>query len=494
MVDAIVEELSISLIRKEIAAFPTSSELARRYGVSVRTMAKAVAILKQKGLVSGCRGRKMAPVGSEEPTPKTAPRRSSDILYEKMATAIADGRYRCGSALPKIFAMQKLYGVSARTVCATLRALEENGLIHKHGKAWIVGKQTVEAPFLFVGPPVLFIVHAKPSRWTGIDNPWSTGFYRTFNHECESRGIRTQFYVQSRELSYNDSFPWGVERMASEGRQLGERYRGMLIVGSRNEYRKIENWLDAAANLKRPTVWFTAHGADEYDTKSVARQALLFRCNFSEHDFECTALRHLSDWGHRRIAFLYSSDVAWQRRRAARLAAMCEAGSFGRSRSEGQRQPEKVHFLLCDARNNEIAKTPFADTRIRMPDFVPNARINNGTRDNRPGWMNWVGPCAHAHAKGCTALLAANDQIGVRIRVAARHLSLQLPNFFSLLSFDNTSRSLLHGISSVDPGFSDLAYRSFHGLSGYIPVKCDRPKQFLTKAFVADRGTVGFPS
>lgn len=494
IVDTIVEELSDSLIRNEITSISSFAELADRYGVSVRTMAKAVAILKQKGLVSVGRGKKMAPVAGEEPKRSSAPKRSSEMLYETIADAIADGRYGCGSALPKIFAMQKLHGVSARTVCTTLKNLERNELIHKHGKAWIVGKRTVDAPFLFVGPPVLFIVHAKPSRWKSIDNPWSMGFYRTFNHECESRGIRTHFYVPSKDRSYNESFPWGVEAMMSEGKQLGDRYRGMLIVGSRKEYRDFDCWLEAAAGLKRPSVWFTTHGADESDMKKIAGDRFLFGCGFSERNFEHTALKHLVDWGHRRIAYIYSSDIEWQRRRAARLSAMCESGSFDPSGREDHRRHLPVYLLLCDAKDDEIGKAAFTDRRIRTPESVPITSIVKGARHERPGWMDWVGPCAYAHSHGCTALLAANDRIAVRIRIAARHLSLQLPKSFSLLSFDNTAQSLLQGISSVDPGFSRLAYRSFHCLSGYIPVKCDRPGQFLTKAFVADRGTIGFPS
>lgn len=130
--------------------------LAKRWGVSVRTVKKILRELGERGLVWRIQGKGTFVPSRQSPAepapPAAGPLRSSvDSLVESVYDAIATGELQVGDALPSVKFMSLRFRVSTRTVMRAYAVLRERGLTQRIGKTFWVGRLTE-------------IVRAKPRK------------------------------------------------------------------------------------------------------------------------------------------------------------------------------------------------------------------------------------------------------------------------------------------------------------------------------------------
>jgi DNA-binding LacI/PurR family transcriptional regulator len=237
------------------------------------------------------------------------------------------------------------------------------------------------------------------------------------------------------------------------------------------------------------------------------------------------ALGHLHERGHRCIAFIPDLLGEWQ---AGRLRVMqnvaaeleptvClytapsqyehleeEVEEIARLRKDG---PERVRraiesFVQDDALHvknwghlldDRLLNSPYAgyaamSRAVRCGAF-PRENVELRIR------IMWgaVGLTALMYHPDVTAVVAANDKAARNyIMRSLAELGIRVPEDVSLLSFDNQFRETCAPPTTVDFGFFDLGYKSFHALVGDVPVSINRHNEIRAIPFIVDRDTVGW--
>jgi DNA-binding LacI/PurR family transcriptional regulator len=70
---------------------------------------------------------------------------------------------------------------------------------------------------------------------------------------------------------------------------------------------------------------------------------------------------------------------------------------------------------------------------------------------------------------------------------------LRIPEDLSLISFDNSSESMIFPLASIDPGFSYLGYRAAHVFIGDVAIAADRSGSVPSQFRLVNRGSLAPP-
>lgn len=281
-------------------------------------------------------------------------------LAEALRAQIAAGELLPGAQLPSVAQMQVQYGISLSTVNQAVALLEKDGLVvREQGRGTFVAQRPTTPTVGTLG----LVLHVEPLA----------GAYMT---ELLG-GIRSEAQRQNLELL------WLNDEDVSDCRKAD----AILMYCHPTEAYA----LNPPANL--PNVLLFQHNAD-------------FTC-VSTDDFNGAqiATRHLLEKGHRRIAYILSSnsDTISRQRLAGYQAALAEAGII---------PDEKwVRFIA--------------------PGGVKNYRVDGEAvmRD----WLqtNW-------RQLGCTAIMAHNDEAAIGVMKALREQGIAVPDDLSVVGFDGT--------------------------------------------------------
>ncbi|MBB5140500.1 DNA-binding GntR family transcriptional regulator [Thermocatellispora tengchongensis] len=127
IVNAIRADIDNGVLRAG-QALPTEAELGEAHGASRLTVRKALAILREEGVIYTVR-----PEGSYV-GPEDAPKIREPWPFEKVAAAVAEGIKRGGyqpdEVLPSETEMMEEHGVAKKTVRAALALLREQGWVY----------------------------------------------------------------------------------------------------------------------------------------------------------------------------------------------------------------------------------------------------------------------------------------------------------------------------------------------------------------------------
>lgn len=122
---------------------PSDAQLAREYGVSIRTMRRLMSRLKAKGVVVRVRGKGThKPYRVEGPgdMPRWKPKRNvAEELFLLLRESIKNGEFRRGDVLPQAKFFRLQHGVSDRTVREAYARLCDSRLVTKIGRRYSVG-------------------------------------------------------------------------------------------------------------------------------------------------------------------------------------------------------------------------------------------------------------------------------------------------------------------------------------------------------------------
>jgi DNA-binding LacI/PurR family transcriptional regulator len=92
-----------------------------------------------------------------------------------------------------------------------------------------------------------------------------------------------------------------------------------------------------------------------------------------------------------------------------------------------------------------------------------------------------------------TALIALSDRMAREYHFWLKSVGIAVPENLSIVSFDNSPDSIAFPISTVDFGFSSLAYQAAHLFVGDIRVQADRLGNIASRPRLLERGSLGLP-
>jgi DNA-binding LacI/PurR family transcriptional regulator/DNA-binding transcriptional regulator YhcF (GntR family) len=482
----IAEELKRELAASPDTPPPSIAALAAKTGVSLRTAWKAVNLLIARGFlirVSATRTMRAGSVAHADAQQSPAVNR----LTLDLRRGIEDGSYRIGDPLPKTAWLASRHSSSPNTIAAAMSGLRRAGLVHKKGKAWIVGPSVTRADFSAAREaPVIMMLFAEDTSYEGFFSVnFVEPFARNFCDEIDKHGCLLSigiFHTKSGDASAN--VPAGISEIRAHVMALGKRYRGAFVFAQPATVSDLGDHLVSLSKLGKPVVYF-----DFDDTGGLLTRSALgidakrcFRCHFDEPAAVALAVCALASHGHRTIGLpCYGSPAfAWTQRRIELLQAAI-------------RPPCR---LVCADLNEpfwKMEETFSAGYFLSEFGLEPPMNGSGGLvrrRSLRKRLLDSTPSLASLLDSGVTALVALNDTIARKLFLWLRAAEIAVPGKMSLISFDNVIDSRIFPIATIDTGFSRLGYLAAHLFIGDIPVLAGGNGDIAGPVMLVNRGTL----
>jgi DNA-binding LacI/PurR family transcriptional regulator len=264
-------------------------------------------------------------------------------------------------------------------------------------------------------------------------------------------------------------------------------------------------------------VWF-----DDIDEGGISLPSprLFVRCHYAEEPALEKAVDLLADLGHSRVGYpalrFVPEPGPWMVSRLERLRAICSrrgmeliapTASAYRSREDSlggltarlealatvgepasRAVMQRMQRFVSTSPRTAAAENPWKTLARALQQSPRPPRLAELVRQAQE-----VGAIATCLKEGATALVAANDEMAIRVVAALRRMSIAVPGRLSLVSFDNYPAIQAYPVSSVDFGFGYLGYAAFHALLRDIPLPRDTNSDIATRPHVLRRGSVGRP-
>lgn len=506
---------------------PSSRQLAQKYEVSRPTILKAIRELHEKGLVRLQGNRKARILGrSAEKTIAQSSLSSSEKVYTLLLDRIKSGRYRRGEVLPKWSYLSSSLHVSTGTINQALRKLHEQNIIHRKGRRCIVGP----APETDVrGSPrhVILILTSRPHDWRFFCYDRDTEqFGREFADQAERAGVSLWGITENKAKDIN-AVAVGQTEVAALVRRLGSRYRGTLIPVSKKKLPNIDEWVHFLSRFKEPVVWFDRNDVGFSQRKTPVS---VFRVFISQAAAAREVVRFVHHRGFRKAFFaVHLPIVDWQERRFEFLRAEGACLSpplsvellkpddipqwrhpvtegvvdrlevlkqtFGRRIPEVLREFRKLHGKIED----EYGDAAFTEEIRGCPDedFFAFSRavlglgcspIENLESEALAIWtLLQFQPVLLDPEK---VVIAPRDGFMNTVFRQLSPIGSSVLEKFSFISFDNHIRYSFQAFTSLDFGFSELAYQAFHLILRDLPTRETRDGVMASVPYVVDRGSV----
>jgi DNA-binding LacI/PurR family transcriptional regulator/DNA-binding transcriptional regulator YhcF (GntR family) len=468
---------------------PSVRDLAARHRVAYPTMWKAVRVLHSRGVLASTRGRRSALRRGTAKGPDTASMNASERLANEVRQSIFDGRYRFGEQLPKLgyFALENR--MSTNTAAQAFRSLAVDGLIHRRGRTWIVGARATN----HAGVPqwrehsVVFVLVDNIAAWDATSNSSNKiAFFTPLKDEFVKHGFTARLATVGPSSS-RTAAPGGIAQIHRAARQLGSAYQGTLIHCVHPHKIGLAAVLPRLCALGKPVVY--ADLSDEGESFARAMPGVgknFFRMHVDEGAAIDLALDSLARAGHRRVGIHAGDMVAWARQRSARILqraaeAYPDIEIVTRGRVEDAWGITNTSFKV----RNLVARfmrlmSDDADDAGSMPrpegfDAIKRdtASLGEFLRTERP-----------------TALIALNDQLAGAYYHWLTFAGIEVPARLSLVSFDNSTESMLLPVSTVEFGIPRLGYLAAHLFVGDLAVRADGRGWIASQCMLADRGSI----
>lgn len=502
---------------------PDLKELAQRLNCTYSVLASAIRILLNRGFLAK-KGHTIRPVSSES----SANRGRWKLLSDSIEKEILSGMRKAGEHLPKKNYFASKFHMSNTTILKAFQFCAEQGLLHKEGRSWVVGKKEREGPFEG-SPPVVLVLENRIGRFHSMYTIRTRRFSPSFQEEARKCGIRLTFGLTETWAAPSGTLPRGKEEIMSLVSRLGYRYRGTLIVATKGEFEELDDFVSLLGSTGQPVVWVDTH---DTGVSRSTRPKQFRRAHFSEDAALFSALRHLVEYGHRTIGFSYNPRVPWQvcryqkildivRRKGMPLKVVTNPrpktlwerlseGSIERNVDRLQHEgppilAESLNWLVNHVEDfyesvKYIAQLHGIHGEIGLIKCSEHLSRRGLCKEDRAAVFSHVLAVAESpilvpflRDSAPTAIIAPNDHHARTMYFWLRNAGVQIPRDISVLSFDNYEQFLEIPISTVDFGFGYLGYAALHAILGDIPVKMTQNGDICAQPHVVDRGSVGYP-
>jgi len=284
---------------------PSIRELAASWGMSVRTVQRAIAKAVGQGRLETRQGagtwlRGMAPVAAVP-----AVRLDAGRLAERFGAEIRAGRYGSGQRLPPPKDLAQRHGVHAVTVRKALGMLVAQGLLERQGRAWKVcirhARRTLRAPVLLC----IGAGDAEGKLRMDSDREWD--FWREIQAEAVRCGLVPRLV------------PWSGELPRLDG-----AFGAVVSTWHLNDSAPL---LDGLLRARLPAaVWVANHETLPGSRYRQARTLWFHDLAFGKEAGQ-TMAKALSGLGHRKLAWISPfHGSTWSRNRLDGLKAALPAG------------------------------------------------------------------------------------------------------------------------------------------------------------------------
>jgi DNA-binding FadR family transcriptional regulator len=510
LVERTVERIRNDARKSGAAYLSPLPELSKHYGVSQGTLLKALHILRDEGVLTFSQGKRIAVTKRVGEHPDES---SVERFAARLRSRIVNGVLQSGMRLPKVTYFVITEGLSQTTVCSALKRLEQQRLIHKHGRQWIVGphpappgSDPVAMPRWSSNPVVLLLL-SDALNWRNLTVEHLRPFATSLCGEFARFHIQLHPVLETKERSGHHPFVSGRKEILSLINSLGERYSGTVYPSHPHDAPAAMEWIHWLCQFKKPVVWFDpghARVEREVDRRAIPRPNY-YRCCFRNESTLALALERLSDLGHRTVAYPVChryAGRAWFNLRmqlvqrlganlnppvSVSLAAQDEPFWLNDIEKEADGSyryvGDGIVAGVLDAMSDELAQELRAARGPRSEH-----RLRKRLLERTPSLGSLVS------RRDITAILAPNQLLAVNYYHWLTYVGVQVPRDMSLVAYDNHVTYHPYPISAIDFGFDHLGYSAAHLLIGDLPVKADRWGNIANRPAFVDRGSLGPPA
>jgi DNA-binding LacI/PurR family transcriptional regulator/DNA-binding transcriptional regulator YhcF (GntR family) len=440
-------------------------------------------------------------------------RSSAKRLYLHIKNGILEGKYRCGDRLPKRDHFVVECHVSSHTVAEALKKLAGEGLVHRKGKACVVGK----APEVRKRPqhdsPVILVVQNSSDTWRGLRNERTIRFVERFAGEAQRFGFRLQSFFLS-EQNPGNMQPFGSMRdLTAFISELDHLYFGSIIIGNPEHYTDFRDLVRKLISIRRPVAWFDK----SYRTPVAPNLSpYYYHFHFSERRIASAAVQHLVEHGHSHLCYMDVTKVDWAAQRGIYLSQAAKSHSEVRLSKTDELYEElisggyeRIHALLrqkLEAPSMCLRKAAAfiaAENgyEIGANSSFPQSVVSDIARffieeptmdDSEIGRLRNARELLTAFLdESITALIFPRDRAARGFCRTMGYMNIQAPEDISLMSFDNYDDPTVFPSNTVDIGADQLGYQAFHAISGIAPIKRNcKDGSISAVPEVVDRGSV----
>lgn len=496
----IAQTLKERIISNPDLVLPSIPVLAKEQGASPRTVWRALHQLETEGLVVCRRGRsaQVAPYVREQAG--LSPDSGSSAAHRFSRTikdGIAQGHYTVGDSLPKHDYFSLTYNVSRRVIVDSLRMLEQQGIVHKKGKRWIVGPQessVANAIGLPDGKPTVLILVSEDNDIRKVfKNIHVLPFSFEFEHETSKAGVVLTTVKQEPSDAGAAVLVGGIEEIVSYAYHLGPHYLGTLVMHcGTNTVQDLDSIVPSLCRLGKPVVYFdSSNEGEECSRKELGGSSCYYRCFFDEYTMVQRALERLWKAGHRCIVVPnhMPPESIWANRRIETIRECIRKEYPGMRMIETHAREQFWSWMREDSEQIDQFLMKRVAHALSL-DITSTSVVTS-----LPGRLLSRTPSlVEPFKQEATAIVALNDSAALEFFTWARAVRLSIPRYLSLVSFDNSPFFSSLPISTVDIGFRQLGYLAAHLFIGDIPVRVDRNGDLPCNPRLSDRGSIGPPS
>lgn len=493
-----------SILTGELAGkpmLPGARKLCEHFRVSRGTMAQALAILRDEGLIES-RDRSGVFIKREKgakpqrtPLPQAKSWKKAEKIAEDIESMISEGELGVGDFLPYQKSLCVTYRVSPKTIREALRILVGRGIVQQKGTTWIVGSKLLRK--MVSKMRVIAYDHIPNTVHRGLD------FFVGLEKELLKHGV-----------------PISLSRIAQ-------------TPGIRNSKDKIESTGTLGLAIFNMTMWIRSKTKmnlerlrkELYDLNKYGVPVVLNRAAPVQEDFPELSLRSyqnlyplgpvnlnagietmvfLHAQGHRHIGFFSYVNQSWAAERFMAFRTAAKRVGEGRltvSLFGANADPLKpTNPFRGDAEKsfrNFNAMTAHALNGYRFCRKIPAFRalgsmVAHISLDQHIDGMISVFNKALANEE-ITAWICADTSVAFAAYDFLQSKGVDVPERLSLVSLGDDELTAQFRITAYDPRIDRIGYLAAHCLLGDIPIKKDKNGFVECPGQIVDRGTVGRP-
>ena len=429
------------------------------------------------------------------------PKADIEWLAERLKSFIIDGRYRVGDRLPPVDYFVRSEQFKAGDIEEALRRLESAGLIHSSANLWIAGSRSrfdLSGMEVRNKPPVIVLLVNEGSDWYNFFcQTHTTPFAMHFISEAARYGIQIILAFRRGKADLpHVPLPQGEAETGACIRELGDRYLGTLMFAEPGDQEDMISWIRMLDAFGKPVVYFDHAVLGWYFNRTnVGASERYYRFYFNDPAADRLVLETLSSLGHRVIGIpIYSRNRNdWPLRRLQALQALAptldppltivtsvHSEPFWNFEIAGGW--ETMHYSIDKVIRQAMQFNEQAQLKGKKV-----AAIRDQLVANTPSLSSFF------KSGSVTALVPMSERFAREYFFWLKAVDVQVPEQLSMLTYDFTPETLPFPISTVDFGFSQLAYRAVHVFVGDIPAEADTEGNVPCHPRLINKGSLAPP-
>jgi DNA-binding LacI/PurR family transcriptional regulator/DNA-binding FadR family transcriptional regulator len=438
---------------------PTVAQLSKRAGVSSFTMCKAVARLKEEGVLSARQGRWVEIAPADVPVAGPSPTEKPMEAWQEVARALQDdilqGVYIAGAVLPPAKELMRRHGVCYRTIRKSLLSLTRDRAIRRDRKSYRVaamrpGKNSSTIVLVATGDAAGNLDHFTPRAQDQL---------RQLEAECSRMEIDLQVVTADRDTG--SAFLHGKKVVLPRLPLGAKALLGFVVWRWTDNGTQFADFVSTLSRLGRPVSILDAGGLPAMPTPAMGHGLVRYFTIANSATAAYKVGRYLLGNGHRRVAYISPfNSPQWSRNRFEGLvAAFADAGlgdavsSFTKDQwgyvAEYVSQTRAIHAMVDDMlKSREIRHDPTHPLMLRTLAALQSriSAIEQETIVTESTALFEQALSRH----NITAWVCANDDTAIEALAYLAKKGKRVPDEISVIGFDDGVSAFLRKLTSYN--------------------------------------------